>query len=223
MNTDEKSAARRELSVAEEIVNSATHGTAFALSIAGLAVLVTMAGIRGGPSAIVGCSIYGATLVMLFGASTLYHSFRSPVAKQRLRVLDHSCIFLLIAGTYTPYTLTQLGGGWGWSLFGIVWGVAAAGIVTKMVCVDKFRIAAPIAYVLMGWLVIIAIRPLVERVPFDNIMWLLAGGIAYTVGIIFYALDKVPYSHAVWHMFVVAGSVCHYIAIMFCVVRTPQT
>ena len=196
MEAERRLPARRERSTVEEMVNSVTHGAALALSIAGLVVLVVLASLRGEPMYIVACSIYGATLVVLFGASTLYHGFRSPVAKRRLRRLDHSCIFLLIAGTYTPYTLTQLRGGWGWSLFGVVWGIAAVGVIIKIFYVDKFRIAAPIVYILMGWLIVIAIKPTIERVPFDNLMWLLAGGLAGQEG-----QKKSWEDQGLWHSF----------------------
>jgi len=211
--------APRHRSVREEIANSVTHGIGLALSIAGLALLVIFASLYGTVWHVVGSSIYGATLVVLFTASTLYHSARTPKLKHAFKVADHCCIFLLIAGTYTPYTITNLRGGWGWALFGVVWGFAVFGIVFKVLFVNKFRIASSIGYVVMGWLVVIAIKPMVEVVPLDNLMWLAAGGIAYTAGLVFYATDRVPYSHTIWHMFVLTGSFCHYYAVMACILQ----
>ena len=207
----------RQRSAREEIANSITHGVGLTLSVAGLALLVVFASLYGTAWHIVGSSIYGATLVVLFAASTLYHSARTPKLKHVFKIVDHSCIFLLIAGTYTPYTITYLRGGWGWTLFGVVWGFAVLGIVVKALFVNKFRIVAPIVYVAMGWLVVIAIKPMIQVVPHENIAWLLAGGLAYTAGVIFYATDRIPYSHTVWHMFVLAGSFCHFHAVMACV------
>jgi len=211
--------APRHRSVREEIANSVTHGIGLALSVAGLALLVVFASLYGTVWHVVGSSIYGATLVVLFTASTLYHSARTPKLKHAFKVADHCCIFLLIAGTYTPYTITNLRGGWGWALFGVVWGFAVFGIVFKVLFVNKFRIASSIGYVVMGWLVVIAIKPMVEVVPLDNLMWLAAGGIAYTAGLVFYATDHVPYSHTIWHMFVLTGSFCHYYAVMACILQ----
>lgn len=186
-----------------------------ALSVAGLAVLVTLAALRGTVWHIVGCSVYGATLVVLYTASTFYHSLRSPRLKRFFRILDHASIYLLIAGTYTPFTLVNLRGGWGWMLFGLVWGLAALGILFKIFFVDRFPIASTAVYLLMGWLAVIAIKPLLMLVPSGGLLWLLAGGLAYTAGIVFFAWGKMPYNHAVWHVFVLAGSICHYFAVLF--------
>ena len=211
--------APRHRSAREETANSVTHGIGLALSVAGLALLVVFASLYGTVWHVVGSSIYGATLVVLFTASTLYHSARTPKLKHAFKIADHCCIFLLIAGTYTPYTITNLRGGWGWALFGVVWGFAVFGIVFKVLFVNKFRIASSIGYVVMGWLAVIAIKPMVEVVPLDNLMWLAAGGIAYTAGLVFYVTDRVPYSHTVWHMFVLTGSFCHYYAVMACILQ----
>ncbi len=199
----------------EELINSITHGAGLALSIAGLAVLVTLAALKGTAWHIVSCSVYGATLVLLYTASTLYHSVRSPRLKRFFRILDHASIYLLIAGTYTPFMLVNLRGGWGWTLFGLVWGLAAVGILFKIFFVDRFAIASTVVYLLMGWLVVIAIKPLLMLVPGGGILWLLAGGLAYTLGVVFFAWEKMPYNHAVWHVFVLTGSVCHYFAVLF--------
>jgi len=201
-------------SFAEEFANSVTHGLGLALSVAGLTVLVVLAALRGTAWHIVTCSIYGATLVILFGASTLYHGVRSPRAKHVLRIIDHGAIYLLIAGTYTPFTLVNLRGWLGWTLFGLVWGLAAVGIVFKVFHVDRFAIASTLVYLSMGWLVVIAWKPVVHVLPGGGIAWLAAGGIAYTAGVIFFAAHRFPFNHAIWHLFVLAGSACHYVAVL---------
>lgn len=199
----------------EELINSITHGAGLALSVAGLVVLVTLAALKGTAWHIVGCSVYGTTLVLLYSASTLYHSMRSPRLKRFFRIIDHSSIYLLIAGTYTPFTLVNLRGGWGWTLFGLVWGLAALGILFKIFFVGRFPIASTAVYLLMGWLVVIAIKPLLTLVPSGGLLWLLAGGLAYSAGVVFFAWEKMPYNHAVWHVFVLTGSICHYFAVLF--------
>jgi hemolysin III len=199
----------------EETINAWTHGLGALLSLGGLVVLVVMAGLRGDAWHIVSCSIYGVTLVLLFSSSTIYHSCRSPRAKHICRIIDHASIYLLIAGTYTPFVLVTLRGGWGWSLFGVVWGLALAGIVFQIFFVSRFRVLQVVIYLLMGWLVVVAAKPLLTRVPRPGLLWLLAGGLSYTLGIIFYMWKKLPFHHAVWHLFVLAGGVCHYFAILF--------
>ncbi|HTQ87036.1 MAG TPA: hemolysin III family protein [Candidatus Solibacter sp.] len=201
-----------------ELANSLTHGAGLALAVAGCAVLVTLAALRGNARHIVACSVYGATLVCLYAASTVYHSVRSRRLRRVMRFLDHSAIYLLIAGTYTPFMLVNLRGGWGWTLFGLVWGMAAAGIVLKVWYVGKFPIASTIVYVAMGWVAIVAVKPILAMVPVAGILWLLAGGLLYTAGVGFFAWEKLPYHHAIWHLFVIGGSVCHYIAVVRVVV-----
>lgn len=198
----------------EEIASSITHGIGLLLSIAGFVVLLVFALLRGTAMHILGCSIYGATLVCLYAASTLYHAMLSPRIKRALRIFDHSAIYLLIAGTYTPFLLLYLRGPWGWSLFGVVWGLAFAGIVFKFWFVGHFEYLSTALYLLMGWLVIVAAKPLLTHVPTPTLLWLLAGGVFYTSGVLFYAWKRLPYSHAVWHLFVLAGSVCHYCAVL---------
>jgi hemolysin III len=198
----------------EETINALTHGLGALFSLAGLAVLVILACLRGDAWHIVSCSIYGLTLVLLFSSSTLYHSCRSPSAKHICRIIDHASIYLLIAGTYTPFVLVTLRGPWGWSLFGVVWGLALAGIVFQVFFVNRFRALQVVIYLLMGWLVVIAAKPLLTRLPQPGLLWLLAGGLSYTLGVIFYVWKKLPYHHAVWHLFVLAGGVCHYFAIL---------
>lgn len=199
----------------EETINAVTHGVGAVLGVVGLTVLVVLAALRGDAWHIVSCSIYGATLVLLFTSSTLYHSFRRERVKHLFRVIDHSSIYLLIAGTYTPFLLVKLRGGWGWSLFGVVWGLALAGIAFQIFFVHRFRLAQTLIYLGMGWLVVVAFKPLLARVPRPGLLWLLLGGLLYTVGAIFYLWKKLPYHHAVWHIFVLGGSVCHYFAILF--------
>jgi len=202
----------------EELANSITHGIGLLLATAGMVVLVVLASLRGTARHIVTCSIYGSTLVFMYAASTIYHSVRGPRVKHVLRIIDHSAIYLLIAGTYTPFTLVQLGGGWGWTLFGLVWGLTVVGIAWKAIFIRRFAIVGVVIYILMGWMVVIAAKPLLERVPPGAIAWLFAGGIAYTGGIIFFASKRIPHHHAIWHVFVLIGSVCHYIAVLLYVV-----
>ena len=163
--------------------------------------------------------IYGFSLVLMFSASAAYHLIDArPRLATTLRTLDHSAIYLLIAGTYTPFLLVSLRGGWGWSLFGVVWGLALAGIAFQVFFVDRFRLAQTLIYLGMGWLVVVATRPLLARVPAGGLLWLLAGGLFYTLGAVFYLWKKLPYHHGIWHLFVLAGSVCHYFAILLYVI-----
>ena len=195
--------------------NSLTHGVAAVISVALLALLVVFASLYGTVWHVVSFSIYGATMVLLFTASTCYHAVRNVRMKQILRIVDHSAIFLLIAGTYTPITLTALRGPLGWSLFGCVWGLAAAGIALKIFFTGRFRVVSTLLYLLMGWLVVVAARPIGHELPRAALCWLLAGGLAYTGGVVFYLRKSLPYNHAIWHLFVFAGSLCHYAAIFF--------
>src|ERR1700739_253971 len=171
----------------EEIANAVTHGIGLLLSIAGFVVLLVFAILHGAASHIVACAIYGATLICLYAASTLYHAVISPRLKRALKIFDHSAIYLLIAGTYTPFLLVNLRGAWGWSLFGVVWGLAMAGIVFKFWFVERFGFLSTTVYLLMGWLVVIAARPVITHVPATALLWLLAGGLCYSAGVIFYA------------------------------------
>ena len=203
----------------EETINAWTHGLGALLSLGGLSVLVFMASRHGDAWHIVSCSIYGATLVLLFASSTLYHSFRNERVKHIFRIVDHASIYLLIAGTYTPFVLVNLRGKWGWSLFGVIWGLALAGIVFQVFFVNRFRVLQTLIYLAMGWLVVVAAKPLLARLPRPGLLWLLAGGLSYTVGALFYLWKKLPYHHAVWHLFVLGGSICHYFAILFYVLH----
>ena len=202
----------------EEVANVVTHGIGAALAIAALAVLVTFASLRGDVWRVVSVSIFGATLVLLYLASTLYHAFRGPRMRRLFRTLDHSAIFLLIAGTYTPVTLVHLRGPWGWSLFGVIWGLAVAGIVAKVFLTGRLRILSTLAYVGMGWMALIALDPILRAVPTGLFAWILAGGVCYTLGIAFFAAKRLRYHHAVWHLFVLAGSICHFFGMLLYVV-----
>lgn len=204
----------------EEILNSVTHGAGALISIAGLILLIVFSSIYGQTTHIVSCTIYGTTLVLLYTASTLYHGFQKPNIKHVFKILDHSCIYILIAGTYTPFMLVTVRGALGWTIFSIVWGLTILGIVFKAFFVNRFKIVSTIAYILMGWLVILAIKPLFHALPGGGIFWLISGGLAYTIGTIFYAWKKLPFNHTIWHLFVLTGSVCHFLAIMFYVVPT---
>lgn len=203
----------------EEIANSVTHAIGVVLAALGLFFLLLFAVTSGDAWKIVSCSIYGTTLVVLYAASTLYHGFQRPRLKKILRIIDHSAIYLLIAGTYTPFTLVTLRGTWGWVLFGIIWGMAFCGIVFKFFWVDRFKIVSVLSYLLMGWLAVIAIKQLLVLIPIPGFLWIVAGGLFYTVGVLFYTHEqKWRYSHAIWHLFVLAGSICHYFAVLFYVV-----
>ena len=210
---------RRELTKAEEITNAIIHGIGLGLAIAALIILIILATIYGDPWYIVGFSIYGSTLVILYLASTLYHSFPRGKSKEILRIVDHSSIFLLIAGTYTPIILTSLRGTLGWTIFAIVWGIAFAGIILKFIWINKFKILSTILYLLMGWLVIIAIKPLIAALNDISLIFLIMGGLFYTIGVIFFAWRSLKYSHAIWHLFVLAGSICHFFTILYLLPR----
>jgi hemolysin III len=199
---------------AEELANSVTHGIGLLLSIAGFVVLLVLAIVRGTAWHILVCSIYGASLLCLYAASTLYHLALSARLKRALKIFDHSAIYLLIAGTYTPFLLLDLRGPWGWSLFGVIWGLALAGIVLKLWFVDHFDHVSTAVYVAMGWLVVIAAKPVLAHVPTATLQWIVAGGLLYSAGVVFYVWKRLPFSHAVWHLFVLAGSTCHYFAVL---------
>jgi len=196
----------------EEVVNAATHAAGIIAGLAGGSVLIAVAAMRANVRLTVGAAVFAATLVLLYSASTLYHFSTREHVKRRLKVLDHAAIYLLIAGTYTPFTLAGLRGGWGWSLFGVIWGLAAAGVVFKLFFTGRFHALSTIIYVAMGWLVLIAIVPMVRALSPVTLAWLVAGGVTYTVGTAFYH-SKRPYMHGVWHLFVLGGSICHAIAV----------
>lgn len=201
-------------SLPEELANAITHGIGAGLSIAALVILVVFAAKISDTWKIVSFSIYGATMITLFLSSTLYHAFPQPKVKRFFRILDHSSIFLLIAGTYTPVTIGTMRGGWGWTLFGIIWGLCILGILMKVFVMGKLKWLSTIIYLAMGWMVLIAIRPLMTTVPKVFLMWMLIGGAAYSLGIIFYIARKMPFHHAVWHLFVLGGSICHFFGML---------
>jgi hemolysin III len=199
----------------EELANVITHGIGAALGIAGLSTLVVGAARYGDIWRMVSFSIYGATLVILYLASFFYHGARSPRAKRLLQFFDHTAIYLLIAGTYTPFTLVSMRGAWGWTMFGLIWGLAIVGILLNVFFFGRLGVISTILYLLMGWLVVIAIKPVTDALSVRGLAWLVAGGLSYTVGVIFYAWHRLPYAHPIWHLFVLAGSVFHYFAIFF--------
>jgi len=197
----------------EEHANAITHGIGALLSVAALVLLVTFQALQGDVRGAVCGAIFGATLVLLYSASTIYHSLRSERSKHLLRKLDHASIFLLIAGTYTPFLLVSLRGPWGWSLFGVVWGLCGAGIILKFFLAGRFRMLSTLIYVLTGWLIVIAIKPLMAALPPGGIWLLGAGGLCYTGGTVFYLWKSLRYHHAIWHLFVLAGSICHFFSV----------
>ena len=199
----------------EEIANSITHSIGAGLSIAALVILVVLASRRGDAWRIVSFSIYGITLFLLYLASTLYHGFVNPKIKNVFRILDHSAIYLLIAGTYTPVTLTLMRGAWGWTLFGLAWAMAIGGIIITALLLDKLKALLVLSYVIMGSLVIIAIKPMIQMLPRGMIIWLFIGGACYILGIIFYLWKRLPYHHPIWHLFVLGGSISHFLGILF--------
>jgi len=199
----------------EELANSISHGIGIALSVIALIILVVFASLQGDFWKILSFSIYGASLVLLYTASTLYHSFEEPKIKHYLKIFDHSAIYLLIAGTYTPFMLVMLRESVGWILFSIVWSLALAGIFFKLFYTGRFQILSTLIYLAMGWLIVFAFRPMIEYVPEKGLYWIAAGGISYSLGVIFYLWNKVPYHHAIWHLFVLGGSICHFFSVLF--------
>jgi hemolysin III len=196
----------------EEFVNALTHGIGALASVIAMTVLITRAAILGGVWETVGAAVFGVSLLTLYAASTLYHSARAPEWRRRFKVFDHCAIFLLIAGSYTPFLLHELRGAWGWTLFAIVWTLAVAGIVFKLFSTGRFRLFSTVLYLAMGWIAVVATRPLLANVDPTTLVWIVAGGIAYTAGTPFYHA-RYRYSHAVWHGFVLLGSACHVIAV----------
>ena len=203
----------RQYQKTEELLNVITHGLGFLLSIAALALLVTYASLRGDAWHIVSFTIYGISLVTLYLASTLFHMTRKQSLRNKLNIFDHSAIYFLIAGTYTPFLLVTLRGPWGWSLFGVIWGLAIGGLIFKLFYTGKYDVMSAIVYVLMGWIIIIAIKPMNESLPAEGLYWLVGGGISYMVGAVFYLLNKMPYNHAIFHIWVLLGSFAHFIAV----------
>ncbi len=199
----------------EERMNILSHAIGFILSIVALVLLVVRASLYGNAWHIVSFSIFGSSLILLYAASTLYHVAKEPVLRRRLQVLDHAMIYVLIAGTYTPFTLVTLNGVSGWVLFGFSWGLALTGIILKLFFTGKYDLLSTLMYVFMGWIIIFAINPLIHRLPAEGLFWLVAGGLAYTLGAILYSIKKISFNHAIFHLFVLLGSCCHFIAVYF--------
>jgi hemolysin III len=206
-------ARHRPQTLGEEIANSVSHGVGFLAAVATLPVLVLSARSQGA-AAVVGAAIFGTTVGLLYLTSTLYHAIGSDRAKRLFRILDHAAIYLLIAGTYTPFTLGVLRGAWGWTLFGLIWGLAVIGIFLKSVRGIRYPRLSTAVYLAMGWLVLVAAKPLLSSVPASGLFWLTAGGVAYTAGVGFYAANRMRYAHFVWHLFVLAGTACHFMAVL---------
>jgi hemolysin III len=205
----------RPLAVREEIANSVSHGLGLVLALAALPVLLVSATRIGSTRFIIGASVFGATMILLYLASTLYHAISHDAAKRLFRLCDHSAIFLLIAGTYTPFTLGVLRGAWGWTLLAIIWTLAIAGIVIKSIPGTRHSWICMVLYVVMGWMAVVAIKPIWQLVPPPGILLILAGGIAYTGGLAFFAAQRLRYAHFIWHLCVIAGTTCHYFAVLW--------
>lgn len=205
----------RQLSTEEEIINSITHGIGALLSIVALVVLIIVAGKYGDIWHLVSFSIYGSTLILLYLSSTLYHSFSNPKIKNLFARFDHISIFLLIAGTYTPILLTSIRGIWGWTLFGIIWGMALTGAIIRSIYLHKFRKLMVAIYMVMGWMAVVAGKQIYLSLPSISLTFLVLGGVAYSIGVIFYMWRNLPYGHGIWHLFVLAGSILHFFAIYF--------
>jgi hemolysin III len=202
-----------EYSNREEMANAISHGIGVLLSIAALVLLVVRATMHGNIWHVVSFSIYGASLVILYSCSTLLHSFQNQKLKDLFEILDHAAIYLLIAGSYTPYLLVTMRGPLGWSIFGIIWGLALSGMILKIFYVKRFILISTLCYILMGWLIVFAFKPLYANLALGGIVWLVIGGLLYTFGSLFYVWRRVPYHHAIWHIFVLAGSISHFLSI----------
>jgi hemolysin III len=199
----------------EEKINTISHAIGFILSIVALVLLVTHANLHGNVWHIVSFSIFGASLIILYAASTLYHSAKKSKLRNRLKIIDHASIYVLIAGTYTPFTLVTLKGTIGWVIFGTSWGLALTGIILKLFFTGRYNLISTIMYVLMGWVIVFVIKPLINNLPLEGLLWLFAGGISYTIGAILYSIKKIKFNHAIFHMFVLMGSFCHFMSVFF--------
>lgn len=199
----------------EEKLNVYSHGLGLLLSIAALVLLVVKASIDGSVWRILSFSIFGVSLIVLYAASTFFHNAKRPKLRKRLNIFDHASIYVLIAGSYTPFTLVTLHGTLGWVLFGITWGIALTGIILKLFYTGKYEKASTIAYVLMGWMIVFAIKPLIANLTSEGLLWLIWGGVSYTVGAILYSVNKLKFNHIIFHIFVLVGSFCHFVAVYF--------
>ncbi len=202
----------------EEVANSVSHGIGALLSLSALVLMVTFASFQHSAWKVSSCAIFGVALILMYSASSIYHALRQPQVKQLFKILDHASIYLLIAGSYTPFTLVTLRGVWGWVLFGVIWGLAIVGVLGKVFYRNKGEVLSTLIYLAMGWLVIVAIVPLLHALPWGGIYWLVLGGLCYTLGVIFFFLEEMPFNHMVWHLFVLAGSMAHVFAVMFYVI-----
>lgn len=200
-------------SIREEIASALTHGLGAVFALAASAVLITLAAINGDGWQLFSSIVFGVALLLLYTASTLYHAIQHPVAKGRLKVFDHCAIYVLIAGTYTPFMLIGLRGPWGWGMFTAIWLLALAGVVFKLFFTGRFKTLSTAIYIAMGWLIVVAIKPMLAAIDLWTLGWLLAGGLSYTLGTYFYHRESIRYSHAIWHLFVIGGSVCHFVAV----------
>ena len=203
----------------EEKLNVITHAIGLVLSIVALVLLIVHASYQGSARHIVSFTIFGVSLIVLYSASTLYHYSQNPDIRRKLNILDHASIYILIAGTYTPFTLVTLKGWLGWTIFGVTWGIAILGVVLKLFYTGRFDKISTIAYVAMGWIIIFAIKPLMENLPMTGLYWLLAGGISYTIGAILYSIPKLKFNHVIFHLFVLLGSFSHFMAVYFYVLK----
>jgi len=208
-------APERGQSLGEELANSISHGVGLAAALVATPFLIASAVRRGSAAFVAGTSVFAATVALLYLASTLYHALARGKAKHVFRIIEHSAIYLLIAGTYTPFTLGVLRGAWGWTLIALIWMLAVAGVLLKSVGGVRHPVVSMVLYLGMGWLMVIAVRPLWLRVPLSGLLWLLLGGLAYTAGVAFYGAKRLRYGHFVWHLFVLAGTTCHFIAVRF--------
>ena len=210
-----KREGQKDYSQDEELAHSITHGVGVLLGIAVLTLLVVFAALRKSTWEVVSCAVYGTTFILLFLGSTLYHAIQNPRAKQVLKTVDHSAIYLLIAGTYTPYALAPLRGELGWTIFGAIWGSALIGIAFKVFFTGRFKAVSLISYLFMGWFCIIAVKPLYRELSTTGFVFLAVGGLCYTIGAVFYAWQSLRWSHTIWHLFVLAGSLCHFFSILY--------
>lgn len=215
MNARDEASTDQPGFLSTELANTLTHGIGLLCSVAALVLLVVFSSLRGHARHVVACSVYGTTLVLLYLASTLYHASRRPRVRRVMQIVDHAAIYLLIAGTYTPFAMISFGGTFGWWIFGVVWGLALLGVVYEIFFCGRFRFLSTVVYLAMGWLVVVIFKPLVHHIPTGGLTWLMAGGLAYSVGAVFYLWKSVPHHHAIWHLFVMGGSTCHFFAVMF--------
>ncbi len=207
--------------ILEEFFNALTHATGIGLSIAALVLLVVFSIMQHSAIKVVSSAIFGSALIMMYTASTIYHTVTGVRVKRFFKLVDHTTIYGLIAGSYTPIVLVILNGAWGWTLFGLIWGLALAGFVFKVFFIGRFEKLSVTIYVAMGWLAIVAVEPLWHALPLGGVVWLLAGGLCYTGGVVFYALDHVRFAHALWHLFVLGGSICHFFLVLLYVIPAP--